>query len=99
MPRSKTSAARGYDRSHQAKRRWWKPKVDRGEVDCHAILCLEEQDGRSRRIEPGSAWDLGHTQDRTTWTGPEHMRCNRSEGGKRARAKERARTLPRSRNW
>jgi hypothetical protein len=72
--------ARGYDRRHDRLRRQWKPKVDAGTVHCHAAVCLEP----TRWIIPGSAWDLGHTEDRSAWTGPEHMHCNRSAGGRAA---------------
>lgn len=65
--------ARGYDAQHDSLRRRWKPKVERCEVDCHAPTCVMPM----RRILPGQEWDLGHTEDRTTWRGPEHMQCNR----------------------
>jgi hypothetical protein len=71
---------RGYDREHTRLRARWKPKVDAGLVDCHALVCLLPQ----RRIWLGMAWDLGHTPDRTAWTGPEHRACNRSAGGRAA---------------
>jgi hypothetical protein len=78
MAKAKTSE-RGYGAKHQQLREQWAPKVTAGLVDCHATVCLEP----SRPIAPGSDWDLGHTPDRTRWTGPEHMRCNRAEGGRR----------------
>lgn len=65
--------ARGYDRAHQAERARWEPKVDAGLVDC--ARCGEP-------IVPGRSWDLGHTDDRADWTGPEHSRCNRAAGGR-----------------
>lgn len=78
-----TRQQRGYGAEHDALRRRWKPKVDRGTVYCHARTCLEP----IRLILPGTAWDLGHTEDRTAWTGPEHQRCNRVAGGKAAHAR------------
>jgi hypothetical protein len=70
---------RGYGTKHQQLRADWEPKVRAGLVDCHAVICLEQ----SRYIHPTAEWDLGHTPDRTRWTGPEHTRCNRVEGGRR----------------
>ena len=84
-----SAAERGYDYKHQKKRAQYKPVVDAGMGWCHAMVCLEERDGRSRQIMPGTAWHLGHTADRSAWTGPEHARCNLSDGavrGNRMRA-------------
>lgn len=67
-----TKQARGYDREHDRLRRRWAPKVARGTVACARCKQL---------IRAEQAWDLGHTDDRTRWTGPEHATCNRSAGG------------------
>lgn len=72
--------ARGYDAAHERERARWEPKVQLGGVHCHAVRCLMP----ARLILLGQAWDLGHTADRTAWTGPEHSVCNRSAGGKAA---------------
>lgn len=72
-----TRQQRGYTSQHDRLRARWKPRVELGQVDCHALTCLHT----TRRIHLGMAWDLGHTPDRTAWTGPEHERCNRSAGG------------------
>ena len=85
-PRKRTqlsASARGYHYRHQKIRTGWAPLVNAGQVRCHAVLCLEERDGRSRWIVPGTPWHLGHTPDRTAWTGPEHARCNLSDGAVR----------------
>lgn len=75
-----TRQQRGYDATHDRRREQWRPQVETGMVDCHAALCVMPL----RRILLGQAWDLGHTPDRSTWTGPEHSVCNRSAGGKAA---------------
>jgi hypothetical protein len=75
-----TRQQRGYTAEHDRLRARWKPKVDRCTVHCHARVCVEP----ARLILPGQAWDLGHTEDRTAWTGPEHATCNRSAGGRAA---------------
>lgn len=72
MPPTKSTAARGYGSAHQQERERWVPRVDAGGVDC--ARCSEP-------IEPGRPWDLGHNDDRTGWTGPEHRVCNRRAGG------------------
>lgn len=90
MPRSGSREDRGYDYSHRQLREWWSTKIKAGEVVlCHARICLEEQ----RRITPPMPWDLGHTEGRTAWTGPEHRRCNRSEGATRGNK------IPPRRRW
>lgn len=74
-----TTTQRGYGSTHQAERRKWKPIVDAGQAHCHAAVCLQ----LTRRINPGEPWDLGHTPDRTAYTGPEHASCNRADGARR----------------
>ena len=66
--------ARGYDREHDRLRRRYER---RGVVGMTCPRC-------GQPILPGQPWDLGHTDDRTGWTGPEHARCNRSAGGRAA---------------
>ena len=67
--------ARGYDRHHDRQRAQWAPLVATGTIPC--ARC-------GRPIPPGQPWDLGHSDDRTTWTGPEHATCNRAAGGRAA---------------
>jgi hypothetical protein len=79
VTRPGSTTDRGYGHEHRRERARWKPAVERGDVDCHAIVCLEPD----RRIRPDQRWHLGHTPDRSAWTGPEHERCNTSEGATR----------------
>jgi len=72
MPRAGNTTTKGYGIAHQRERQRWALRVDAGLVDC--FRCHQP-------IEPGRPWDLGHTDDRTTWTGPEHLSCNRKAGG------------------
>lgn len=93
-PRRKanTTGARGYGWRHQQLREHWAPKVRAGLVDC--ARC-------ARPILPGSAWDLGHTDDRTAYRGPEHAHCNRSAGGRNGAAATNGTPVPpkTSRRW
>lgn len=70
-----TRQQRGYDAAHDRERRRWAPRVRRGGVLC--ARCHEP-------IAAGQRWDLGHNDERTRWTGPEHEVCNRSAGGRAA---------------
>lgn len=74
MARQGSTSARGYGFDHQRVRAQLIPLVAAGGVVC--ARC-------GRLISPGVPWDLGHTEDRRAYTGPEHRRCNRSEGGRR----------------
>jgi hypothetical protein len=98
MPRPKASAAaRGYDHRHQRERERWRPKVEAGLADCAALRCVMP----TRAILPGQAWDLGHDEARTRWTGPEHAPCNRADGGRRGAAVTNGQrfALRHSRSW
>jgi hypothetical protein len=64
-----TRIERGYGQEHRAERARWAESVALGGVACARCGAL---------ILPGEAWDLGHSDDRTRWTGPEHARCNRA---------------------
>jgi hypothetical protein len=95
------TAARGYGRPHQKLRAKWKPAVDAGQEFCRNPICLMPYGPRvGRWIPPGTPWHLGHTPDRTAWTGPEHEQCNIADANRR-RA-HRPRTSPgwfTSRRW
>lgn len=75
------TSARGYGSAHQRLRAGWQGRMDRGEV-VHCARC-------GVRITADTAWDLGHTEDRTTYHGPECTPCNRGDGGKRGNATRR----------
>jgi hypothetical protein len=73
--RRANTTQRGYGAEHQALRATWAPIVEAGGVQCWR--CHEE-------IAPGSPWDLGHSDDdRGTYRGPEHRRCNRATSTRR----------------
>jgi hypothetical protein len=82
LPGMSNTTLRGYGHRHQTEKRRLNPIVEAHGAICAAEICLMP----SRYIPPGTRswqWDLGHTKDRTAWTGPEHIRCNRSEGARR----------------
>ena len=83
MTTNVSSTARGYGYAHQQLRAWWLPIVNAGGVLCHAKVCVMP----TRELEPYAPFDLGHTEDRTRWTGPEHPRCNRRDGAIRKNRK------------
>src|SRR5262245_41735947 len=63
-----STTARGYGHAHQRMRAEYGRLVLAGRVRC--ARCGDW-------IVPGQEWDLGHTDDRRGYTGPEHAVCNR----------------------
>ena len=70
-----TRQQRGYDANHDRIRAQWAPLVATGDIRCPRC---------KQPIAPDEPWDLGHSDDRRNYTGPEHATCNRSAGGKAA---------------
>lgn len=89
---AKTTAERGYGQEHRKRREALVPVVARGRTRCSRCQGL---------IRPGEPWDLGHDDhDRTRYTGPEHVGCNRGAGGRSsARHRKSSGPPPRSRDW
>jgi hypothetical protein len=63
-----------YDVCHKRMRERLGPLVAAGSTVC--VLCGEP-------IEAGSPWDLAHSDDRRSWLGPSHSRCNRGDAGRK----------------
>lgn len=72
-----STTARGYGTSHQRERKRWERRVASGDVMCarQGPKCI------GKPISPGQPWDLGHNDDRTAYSGPECVPCNRGAGG------------------
>lgn len=89
--RKGTTEQRGYGTAHRAERdrrlARWKP----GDP---CARCGRPMYG------PPALIDLGHTADRTAYTGLEHRSCNRGEGARRGnRMRRRTRAWPAARQW
>lgn len=75
----RSTAERGYGARHQRTRKDWVPIVEAGGVRCaRGAECLYAVDGVPGLIEPYGRWDLDHTDDRSEYLGPSHVRCNRA---------------------
>lgn len=73
MATNRSTTSRGYGTPHQAARERWRPIVEAGQATC--ARCGDP-------IAADGPWDLGHTDDRTGYQGPEHPACNRAAGGR-----------------
>lgn len=91
----KSTTERGYGAEHQAERRKWEPLVNAGNLMCvrQGPKCVGQP------LDPGQAWDLGHNEDRTAWTGPECVPCNRGAGGRNGAAVTNAARQMTTRDW
>lgn len=88
MPSAGSKQDRGYGVAHEKQRKAWAPVVRRGQATCARCNVT---------IKPDEPWDLGHTDDRSAWSGPEHQACNRRAGGAASQASRRG--LKHSRTW
>ena len=96
-----STAQRGYGADHQRLRRAWQQRITDGEpirCACARPEC-RHHDGQCPTTLAGTAWDLGHTDDRTAWTGPECIPCNRSAGGRNGNRAARANAATVIRQW
>lgn len=66
---------RGYGNQHIKERNRWAPIVAQGRTPCAKCSVL---------IKPNEEWHLGHNDDRTAYTGPEHKECNLKAASARA---------------
>lgn len=73
-----SSTARGYDAAHRHLRRQWEARLATGETHTCAKC--------GQPVTATDQWDLGHTDNRQSWTGPEHRSCNRKDGQHKAAA-------------
>jgi hypothetical protein len=78
-PRQLKTGTRGYGQHHQTLRAQIAPQVAAGVVNC--ARC-------GKPIRPGEPWDLDHTDDRTSYLGPSHRRCNRQPRPARRHSRE-----------
>ena len=67
--------ARGYDSTHRQERAKWQLII--GKTGWPCSRCDE-------RIQPSDDWHLDHTDDRDSYLGPSHARCNLSAAGKKS---------------
>jgi hypothetical protein len=72
----RSTTDRGYGTAHQRERKRLTPTVNAGNAYCMQAICLMQ----SRWIPPGTAWALGHNDQRTAWIGPTHAPCNQHDG-------------------
>lgn len=80
---------------HKGMRAKLNPIVAAGQAHCTETTCLEEQDGRTRWIPPGTPWDVAHEDNGIDYKGPAHRRCNRADGARRGNRMRVARRIRR----
>jgi hypothetical protein len=96
MAEQRGTVSRGYGPAHKAERAKWVEAVATGEVWCsrQGPKCI------GKPIAPGQDWDLGHDDhDRSKYTGPECVPCNRGTGGRNGAAVTNAKHSMTIRDW
>ncbi len=85
MATRKTTAQRGYGTEHQRERKKYERRIKSGETfrcSCARPDCTGHDGQCQTIITAGMQWDLGHNADRTDWSGPECIPCNRGDGAR-----------------
>lgn len=94
-----TTVERGYGREHNQQRRKYQRQLDAGQQFVCARVALDDCTHPDDLITAGTRWDLGHTEDRSAWTGPEHVDCNRRAGGRNGQRAAAANAIRVDRDW
>lgn len=92
---TRSTTERGYGAAHRAERKRWETLVQAGGVYC----ARQGPKCTGQPIDPDQPWDLGHNDDRTQWTGPECIPCNRGAGGSNGAAATNQKKQTITRNW
>lgn len=95
MATTKKTTERGYGTAHQTERKRWEAQVATGTITC----ARQGPKCTGQPIAPNQAWDLGHTDDRTAWTGPECIPCNRGAGGRNGAIATHLKRQTTTRDW
>ena len=75
-----TATQRGYGKAHKQERaRWARAMAGGATPTCNKC---------GKPITNNDDWDLGHTDNRQAWTGPEHRSCNRRDGQAKSTASQ-----------
>lgn len=97
-----STTSRGYGANHQREKARWTALLQHdGPVRCACVRldCSRHQGQCATVISHDDRWDLGHTDDRTGWTGPECIPCNRGAGGRNGAAVTNGRAAIVIREW
>lgn len=83
-----TTDTRGYGTGHRKERERWADliAVEPVRCACDRTGCPHHGGRCPTMLADGDAWDLGHTNDRTGYRGPECIPCNRGAGARNANA-------------